>query len=76
VLAAAERYDLGLTTTRDGGLHPSAGNVDERLAAAIELMSWRDEFDALPPPPTAGLLGPGGYWAADLEDVLEALCIE
>jgi hypothetical protein len=76
VLAVAERHDIGLTTMRDGGLHLCAGNVDEMLSAAIELMSGKDECDALPPPPTAGLLGPDGHWAADLEDVLEALGIE
>jgi hypothetical protein len=76
VLAVAERCDLGLTVTREGLLDLLAGSVDELLAAATELLAWREEFDALAPAPTAALLGSDGYWAGDLDHIREALEIE
>jgi hypothetical protein len=76
VLAVAERCDLGLSVTRDGLFDLSAGSVTELVAAAVELLAWRDEFEALPPPPTFALLGPDGYWADDLDEIRELLGIE
>jgi hypothetical protein len=76
VLAVAERCKLGLAGTSQGLLELTAGAVDEMLSAAHELVAWDHEFDALPPPPTAALLGADGYWADDLAEVCKALGID
>lgn len=73
VQAVAEANDVHLSVTPDGLLVLAACCVTEVLSAADGVSDWAAEFDALPPPPSASLRGPDGYWAEDLDAIREKL---